>query len=82
MNTHCYQILRFSYRSENLRHLSEQNSKFWPMITKKNALTDFYNYFIGTKFMETVVTVAVRQTVVTLYRTVLFKAMEHSSKMP
>lgn len=52
------------------------------MITKKNALTDFYNYFIGTKFMETVVTVAVRQTVVTLYRTVLFKAMEHSSKMP
>ena len=78
MNTHCYQILWFSYRSENLRHLSEQNSKFWPMITKKNALTDF----IGTKFMETVVTVAVRQTVVTLYRTVLFKAMEHSSKMP
>ena len=48
----------------------------------ENAPTDLYIYLIGTKFMETVDTVAVRQTVVTLYRTVLFKVMEHSPKMP
>ena len=61
MNT-CYrQILLFDYISEDLRHLTEQNSNFDDVrrITTENALTDLYIYLFGTKIVETIDTTAV-----------------------
>ena len=68
MNTNYRQSLRFDHRSENVRHLSEQNSNFGDArrITTKNTLTDLYIYLFGTKIVETINTAAAPQTVVTL----------------
>ena len=84
MNICHRQISWFDYRSENLRHLSKQNSNSnfadARMITTKNALTDLYIYLFGTKFAETIDTIAVRQTVVTWCRAVLFRAIKQQQK--
>ena len=82
MNTRYRQILPFDYRSENLRHLSEQNSNFGDArrITTENALTDLHIYLFGTKIVEKIDTAAARQIVMTLCRAVSFKAIKQSKK--
>ena len=69
-------------KSENLRHLSEQNSNFGDArrITTENALTDLYIYLSGTKIFETIDTAAVQQTVVKFCRAVLFRAIKTPQK--
>ena len=61
-----------------MRHLSEQNSNFADAqrITTDNALTGLHTYLFRTKIVETIDPAAVRQTVVTLRRVVLFKAIK------
>ena len=73
-NTLYLQISPFDYRSDNLRHLSEQSSNFGDTrrITTENAVTVFYIYLFGNK-IETVDTAAARQTVVTCVRLFLSK---------
>ena len=82
INTGYRQISLFNYRSENLRHLAEQNSNFDDArrITIENALTDICIYLFRTKIVETIDTAAVRQTVVTMCRAVSFKAMKQPKK--
>ena len=65
-----------------MRHLSEQNSNLGDArrITKENALTDLYIYLFRTKIVETIDETAARQTVVTLCRAVLFKAIKQPTK--
>ena len=84
MNTRYCQILRFDYRSENLRYLSDQNSNFGGVrrITTEIAHADLHIYLIGTKFVETIDTAAVRQTIKSLCRALLFKAIKQLPKMP
>ena len=69
-------------KSENLRHLSEQNPNFGDArrITTENALTDLYIYLFGTKIFETIDTAGVQQTVVEFCRAVLFKAIKTHQK--
>ena len=65
-----------------MRHLSEQNSNFGDArsINTENAPTDLYIYLFGAKFVETIDSTAVQQTVVTLRRAVSFKSIKQSQK--
>ena len=82
MNTCYFKILQFNYRSECLKHLSEQNTNFGnaQKITTENALTDLYIYLFGTKIIETIDMAAVQQTLLMLCHAVSFKAI--NPKMP
>ena len=69
-------------KSENLRHLSKQNSNFrdaW-RITTENAPTDLNIYLFGTKVVETIDMAVVQQTIVTLCCAILFKAIKQPQK--
>ena len=82
VNARYRQTLQFNYTSEKLRHLSEPNLSFGDArrTTTGNALTDLYIYLFGTKIVETTDAAAARQTVVTLYGVVSFKAKKQSQK--
>ena len=68
MNNRYHQISWFHYRSENSRHLSEQNSNFG-YARSITTPTDLYIDLCGTKITETIDTAAVLCCFIQSYKT-------------